>query len=296
MEIKEFIRHLIIEKKVSESTADAYERDVKYFEKFLKIRGVGRLEDAAGADVAAFVLALREHGRSDATINRRISSVRAFYKFLVSKGEISVNPAADIKTPRVKRNEIEFLTVDEVEKLLEQPDETVKGIRDRALLEIMYATGIKVSEVIELKLSDVNLKMGFVTLNGDHGRARIVPIGRPARAALSSYISTARKAFMKERNSEDPDGTLFVNYMGGPLTRQGCWKILSQCGKAAGIEGKITPHILRTSFAVHMVQNGADLKTLQELMGHEDVTAMKVYFSMTKNRIKDVYDRTHPRA
>ena len=201
MEIKEFIRHLIIEKKVSESTADAYERDVKYFEKFLKIRGVGRLEDAAGADVAAFVLALREHGRSDATINRRISSVRAFYKFLVSKGEISVNPAADIKTPRVKRNEIEFLTVDEVEKLLEQPDETVKGIRDRALLESMYATGIKVSEVIELKLSDVNLKMGFVTLNGDHGRARIVPIGRPARAALSSYISTARKAFMKERNT-----------------------------------------------------------------------------------------------
>ena len=296
MDLKYFVDYLKRERKVSPNTADAYERDLIYFEKFLATRGVAKAEDAAGADVTAFLMELKDKGRSDATINRRMSSVRAYYKYLLSKGEISVNPAADIKTPRVKRNDVEFLTVAEVERLLEQPDNTVKGIRDRALLEVMYATGIKVSEAIELRLSDANLKMGFITLNGDHGKARIVPMGGPAREALNSYISTARKAFMKEEGTEDPDGMLFVNYMGGPLTRQGCWKILRTYGKAAGLEGKITPHILRTSFAVHMVQNGADLKTLQELMGHEDVTAMKVYFSLTKNRIKDVYDRTHPRA
>ena len=296
MDLKYFVDYLKRERKVSPNTADAYERDLIYFEKFLATRGIAKAEDAAGADVTAFLMELKDKGRSDATINRRMSSVRAYYKYLLSKGEISVNPAADIKTPRVKRNDVEFLTVAEVERLLEQPDNTVKGIRDRALLEVMYATGIKVSEAIELRLSDANLKMGFITLNGDHGKARIVPMGGPAREALNSYISTARKAFMKEEGTEDPDGMLFVNYMGGPLTRQGCWKILRTYGKAAGLEGKITPHILRTSFAVHMVQNGADLKTLQELMGHEDVTAMKVYFSLTKNRIKDVYDRTHPRA
>ncbi len=269
---------------------------MKYFERFLNSRGVTRAEDATGADVSAFVSVLREQGRSDSTVNRRISSVRSYYKYLSTKGIITVNPAADIRTARVKRNDIEFLTLTEVEKLLDQPDGTVKGIRDKALLELMYATGVKVSEVIELKLSDVNLRMGFITLNGDHGKARIVPVGKPARDALSAYISVSRKAFMEGKDPEAPDGYLFVNYMGGQLTRQGCWKILSQYGKAAGLGNKISPHILRTSFAVHMVQNGADLKTLQELMGHEDVTAMKVYFSLTKNRIKDVYDRTHPRA
>lgn len=296
MELKHFIDYLKREKHLSSNTADAYERDIKYFIRFLNTRNVSKPEDAAGADVAAFVTALKENGRSDATINRRISSVRAYYKYLVFIGEIRINPAADIKTPRVKRNDIDFLTVAEVEKLLAQPDSTVKGVRDRALLEVMYATGIKVSELIELKLSDANLRMGFITLNGDHGRARIVPMGGPARNALSDYLNTARKAYMKEKDTEDPSGSLFVNYMGGPLTRQGCWKILRTYGKAAGLDGKLSPHILRTSFAVHMVQNGADLKTLQELMGHEDVTAMKVYFSLTKNRIKDVYDRTHPRA
>ena len=296
MELKFFLEYLERERKVSQSTADAYGRDLAYFEKFLLTRGVTKAEDASGADVAAFLIALKDRGRSDATINRRISSVRAYYKYLVSKGAISVNPAADIKTPRVKRNDIDFLTVAEVERLLAQPDETVKGIRDRALLEVLYATGIKVSELIELKLSDANLRMGFITLNGDHGRARIVPMGGPAREALSSYIATARKAYMKEKDTEDPNGMLFVNYMGGPLTRQGCWKILQTYGKASGLEGKISPHILRTSFAVHMVQNGADLKSLQELMGHEDIMATQIYLSVTKNRIKDVYDRTHPRA
>lgn len=296
MDISLYIDYLKKEKKVSENTADAYERDIKYFERFLSARGVKNPEEATGADVTAFLTALKDNGRSDSTINRRVSSVRSYYKFLMSKGAITVNPAADIKTPRVRRNDIDFLTIPEVEKLLEQPDDTVKGMRDRALLEVMYATGIKVSEVIELKLSDANLRMGFITLNGEHGKARIVPMGGPARAALSEYISKGRKAFMKDKNPSDPDGWLFVNYMGGQLTRQGCWKILSQYGKAEGLEGKITPHILRTSFAVHMVQNGTDIKTLQELMGHEDVTAMKVYFSLTKNRIKDVYNRAHPRA
>lgn len=296
MELYGFITYLKEEKKTSENTCQAYRGDLQAFQEFLMARGVSALEYASGPDVAAYLMELKNSGKSKATANRKLSSIRAFYKFLIRKGVMKENPTEDIKSPRIERKELDYLTIEEVERLLDAPDDSVKGIRDKAILEVMYATGIRVSEIIELTLADVNLRMGFLTLDGSHGRARIVPMGTMARRALDNYFLNSRLPLMREKASEAPDSPLFVNYMGEAFSRQGFWKLLKQYGKQVGLSEKLTPHILRTSFAVHMVQNGADLKSLQELMGHEDIMATQIYLSVTKNRIKDVYDRTHPRA
>lgn len=259
-------------------------------------RGCADPASATNTDVVAYLMELKNSGKSMSTTNRKLSSIRTYYKYLIKQGKVKENPAEDIKSPKIERKALDYLTIEEVERLLAAPDNSVKGIRDRAMLEVLYATGIRVSEIIELKLKDVNLRMGFITCNGDHGRARIVPMGTMARKALDEYILNSRKALMRDRDDMDPESPLFVNYMGEAFSRQGFWKVLKQYGRAAELEERITPHILRTSFAVHMVQNGADLKSLQELMGHEDIMATQIYLSVTKNRIKDVYDRTHPRA
>ena len=166
-------------------------------------------------------------------------------------------------------------------------------MRDRAILEVLYATGIRVIELIDANVEDINLRMGFITCAGEHSKARIVPLGRPARAALETYIYDVRDILLKENRDEK---ALFVNYFGKRITRQGLWKVLKEYGEKVGIDKKLTPNIIRNSFAVHMLQNGADLKSLQELMGHEDISATQAYLAVTKNRIKDVYDKSHPRA
>ena len=295
MRLIEFINYLEGEKKASDNTKEAYRRDISAFASFLKERGVFHAEDASNADVAAYMMELKNAGRSKATTNRKLSSIRMYYRFLMKQGVVSNNPTEDIKSPKIERKALEYLTIEEVEHLLEAPDDSIKGLRDRAMLEVLYATGIRVSEIIELKMKDVNLRMGFITCNGEHGRARIVPMGTMARKAMDDYILHSRKALLKDKE-DGPESVVFVNYMGEAFSRQGFWKVLKQYGKMVDLEEKITPHILRTSFGVHMVQNGADLKSLQELMGHEDIMATQIYLSVTKNRIKDVYDRTHPRA
>lgn len=282
------------EKGMARNSTEAYLRDIREFQAFLDQRGSLPPEDISNTEIVAFVLHLKNLGRSTATSNRKVASLRGFFSFLQEKGRISANPCLHIKSPRVERKEIEYLTLGEVDRLLMLPDTTVKGIRDKALLELLYATGIRVSEVLEANVEDLNLRVGFITCTGEFGKARIVPIGRPARAALEEYLYDARpKLLRSKKNSEK---ALFVNYNGERITRQGIWKMLKDYGVKAGIDKAITPQILRNSFAAHMVQNGADLKSLQELLGHEDVTATQVYLTVTKNRIKEVYDKTHPRA
>ena len=237
---------------------------------------------------------LKNEGKSAATVNRKIASLRAFYGFMLQENHVTVNPTANIKSPRIERKSIEYLTIEEVETLLSTPDKSLKGLRDKAILELLYATGIRVSEVAAMNLDEVNLRMGFVTCTGEHGKARIIPMGRPSRAAVEEYIYDVRAKLLKDENS--PEKALFVNYTGGRFTRQGLWKLLKEYAALAGLENKLTPQTLRNSFAVHMIQNGADLKSLQELMGHEDITATQIYLSVSKNRIKEVYDRAHPRA
>ena len=296
MTIDDFLTYLKIEKKTAANTREAYYRDIMAFDSFLKKRGVDDCKKASDTDVAAYMLELKNDGKSKATANRKLSSIRAYFKFLVKEEIISANPAENIRAPKIERKELEYLTIEEVEKLLATPDSSIKGLRDRAMLEMLYATGIRVSEIIELRLKDVNLRIGYVTCNGEHGRARIVPMGTMAIKAAEEYIAGSRTALMRNGDPDDPDGPFFVNYTGAGFSRQGFWKVLKQYGREAGLEERLTPHILRTTFAVHMVQNGADLKSLQELMGNEDIMATQIYLSVTKSRIKDVYDRTHPRA
>jgi integrase/recombinase XerD len=287
-----FEQYLKKNKRISKNTALAYMRDVRDFCVFITSRGTGENETTEG-DIAAWLLVFKKEGRTASTVNRKLASVRAFYKFLLREGRATQNPSLSIKTPRIARKEVEYLSIEEVEKLLAQPDDTVRGIRDAAILELLYATGLRVSELIETDVSDLNLHMGFVKCSGEHGKARIIPFGRPARAAMEKYIYENRDKLLRNKKNEK---ALFLNYYGERLTRQALWKIMRAYAMAAGIEKKITPQILRNSFAVHMILNGADVKSIQELLGYEDIAATQVYLSVTKNRIKDVYDNTHPRA
>lgn len=293
MYIEQFIDYLKSEKKMAPNSLDAYGRDIRDFEQFLLERGTAGLPGATRNDVTAFLNKLKADGRSPSTLNRKMASIRTFYNYLQDKHVITDNPARGVKTPRVEKKELEYLSIKEIDKLLESPDDSLKGRRDRAILEVLYATGIKVSELIDANLEDVNFRMGFITCYGESRKTRIIPMGRPARAALEDYVYEVRDQLLGE-NKDEP--ALFVNYYGKRLTRQGLWKVLKEYGEKSGIKHKLTPNTLRNSFAVHMLQNGADLKSLQELMGHEDIMATQVYLAATKNHIKDVYDRTHPRA
>ena len=293
MNLDDFLLYLKEDKKMSDNTQAAYKRDVLDFFRYLKSKGIEDPKEADKASIVAYLMQKKKEGKSASTINRSLASVRVLYTFMTKKKMIEEDPTEGVKSPKVGRKELEYLSVEEVEKILDTPDDTLLGKRDKALLELLYATGIRVNEVIAANVKDVNLRIGFFTCTGESGKARIIPIGKPARAALEEYIYEARPQLIDEEEGEE---ALFVNYYGKRMTRQGLWKILKDYGERAGIEKKLTPHLLRISFAVHMVQNGADIKSLQELLGHEDMTATQVYLSVSKNRIKDVYDKTHPRA
>lgn len=293
MYIEDFIEYLQKERKMSQNTLEAYSRDVAEFISFEGARGMTVLTDTSGTEIIAFLHELKLSGKSAATVNRKLASLRAFFNYMIETGLMKENPTADIRSPKIDRKTLEYLEIDEIDRLLDMPDDSVKGIRDKAIMEVLYATGIRVSELIDANVADINLRMGFITCAGEHSNPRIVPLGRPARAALEAYIYEGRNALVKENHEEK---ALFVNYCGNRITRQGLWKILREYGRKAGIDKKLTPNIIRNSFAVHMLQNGADLKSLQELMGHEDISATQVYLSVTKSRIKDVYDKSHPRA
>ena len=288
----EYEEYLKREKHLSKNSIQAYLRDLKQFKTFSQEKGVSQLSDTGNVEILGFLMDLKEAGSTKATLNRKLASLRTYFDFLRKIGQTKENPTEGIKTPRIEKKEIEFLSINEITSVLAQPDDTIKGKRDRAILELLYATGIRASELIEMNLEDVNLTMGIVKCSGEHSRARIIPFGRLCRRALEDYINNSRPALLKGEITE----VLFVNYTGKPFTRQGLWKILKEYGKGAGLVTNLTPQVIRNSFAVHLLQNGADVKSLQELMGHEDISAAQAYLAVTKYRIKDVYDRSHPRA
>ena len=292
MILETYAAYLTNEKKMTENTKQAYLRDLKHFTTFAAARGITDPAEVSSTDILAYLMELKTGGRSKSTVNRKLASLRTYYQYLLRIHAIGENPTETIKSPRVEKKEIQYLTPEEIERLLELPDDTAKGKRDRAILELLYATGIRASELIEMQLEDINVRMGFVKCAGNHGSARIIPIGRPCRRAMDVYISEVRDVLLKGQESE----ILFLNYAGKPFTRQGLWKILKEYGETAAFDVPLTPQVIRNSFAVHMLQNGADVKSLQELMGHEDISATQAYLSVVKNRIKDVYDKAHPRA
>ena len=280
------------EKKMSANTVQAYIRDIRHFADFVDSRDVSHVWEASNAEVVAYLMNLKTAGRCRSTVNRKLASIRLFFDYLQREGIVKFNPTDDIKSPKIEKKEIEYLSIEETERLMSLPDRTQKGIRDRAILEILYATGIRASELIQMKTGDVNLRMGFIKCDGEHSKARIIPMGRLCRKAMEDYMLDIRDKMLRGKESD----ALFVNYMGEPMTRQGLWKVMKEYGELAGLEVSLTPQIIRNSFAVHMLQNGADVKPLQELMGHEDITATQAYLAVTKSRIKDVYDKAHPRA
>ena len=295
-----FKDYLVNTKALSSNSVSAYMRDMPEFQRFLIQKGIHDLDNASKSDIAAWLLQLKKDDMSPATVNRKLASVRAYYRFMIETGKLMMDPTTGIRSPRIERKDIEYLTIDEVSRLLSATSETDIGYRDLAILEMLYATGLRVTELMFANIDDVNLRMGFVSCNGSHGKARIIPLGRPARAALEKYIYDVRPHFRRAdaASGKKPkdDGALFLNYYGERITRQALWKIIKSYSEKAGIEKRLTPQILRNSFAVHMIQNGADLKSIQELMGHEDPIATQAYLSVSKNRIKDVYDSSHPRA
>jgi integrase/recombinase XerD len=292
--LSEFTQYLKQERKLSGNTLLAYGRDLSEFQDFITERQFPAIEDVGNTEVVAYLLHLKNGEKSTATINRKLASIRSFFSYLVACGHRTEDPTKAIRSPRAERKSVDYLTLKEVENLLTREDLSFRGLRDKALLELLYASGMRASEATAANVEDVNLRIGFIVAGTARGKARLIPLGRPARAAIENYLAEGRPKLIRDKSKDEK--ALFLNYNGERLTRQGIWKLLKEYGADAGLTHTLTPQILRNSFAVHMVQNGADLKTLQELLGCEDIMATQIYLSADKKKIKDVYDKTHPRA
>ncbi len=286
-----FLNYLSVEKGLSANTTLSYGRDLRKFFLFL-----GR-EKSDWARVDEKVLTLFIHRQGQAGIQARsqarlISALRSFYKFLLLDGLVSRDPTTDLISPKTWLSLPKFLTVDEVAQLVLQPDERdLHGLRDRAMLEVLYAAGLRVSELIQLRPGDINLDDGYVICRGKGGKERVVPLGKAAAALTRRYLQEARPQLQKK-----PAEALFLSRRGDPFTRQGVWKMLREYGRKAGLGAKISPHVLRHSFATHLLERGADLRSVQLMLGHSQITTTQIYTHVSRERLRRVYERFHPRA
>ena len=296
----EYMRYLKDERRMSSNTVEAYRHDVREFTEYLEQEQIPDVRDIQQQTILSFVEKLGAEGRSQSTMGRKISSVRSYITWLYEKGRISSNPSVGVKPRYGARKDVDYLTLEEVDRLLAVPEDTRKGIRDRAILELLYGTGIRVTELISMLTSEMNLTIGYVTCRGDYGKARIIPLGGPCRAALKRYMEESRPYFLETSRRITPSGTdteyLFLNVHGEKLTRQGLWKIVSNYSQMAGLEHKLTPQVLRNSFAVHMLQNGADVRSVQEMLGHSDISTTQIYLNMNDLKMREVYMKAHPRS
>lgn len=284
-------RFLAEEKKASPNTLSSYLRDVRQYLNWLEEAGISPAQ-AVHADVEAYTRSMTAHGKSAATVTRCQASLKSFYNWLIEIGQVGENPARGLTQTKVERKLPHILTSREVELFLEQPDPTdAKGCRDKAMLELLYATGIRVSELIGLDLENLNLSAGFIRC-ASRGKERIIPLYQAAVRALQNYLDRVRPQMV-----EHPDEkALFVNMSGERMSRQGFWKIIKHYQEKAGIQKDITPHALRHSFAAHLLENGADLHSIQEMLGHADISSTQIYTQLVSQKLKDVYNKAHPRA
>jgi integrase/recombinase XerD len=294
-QLKDFIHFLIVEKGLAKNTIVSYERDLKSYIHYINtVENIHLLNNVQRVHIVHFLGFLKEQGKSAKTLARHIASLRAFHQFLLRDKVTDHDPSVHIETPKMERSLPKVLNLQEVETLLDSPKQNDHyGIRDKAMLEILYATGIRVSELIGLDLGDVHLTMGFVRCIGKGNKERIIPIGKTAANALKHYLEQGRPFFVNKKQREE---ALFLNHHGMRLTRQGFWKILKKLAAEAGIQKELTPHTLRHSFATHLLENGADLRAVQEMLGHADISTTQIYTHVTKTRLKDVYSKFHPRA
>ncbi|WP_026894084.1 site-specific tyrosine recombinase XerD [Clostridiisalibacter paucivorans] len=287
-----FIDYLLYEKELSQNTIESYKRDLEQFITYLSTIDTP-IEQFTKTNVIKYMMILKKRGKATSTVSRSLASLRSFCQYLINIGILNKDPTINLKSPKQEKKLPDILTHSEVELLLSQPsNDTSKGVRDKAMLELLYAAGIRVTELVSLNLEDINLDVGFVIGGKNSSNERVIPIGKISIEVLSKYIKDYRDILIKNDNEK----ALFVNYYGNRLTRQGFWKIIKYYTKKANIDKKITPHTLRHSFAAHLIQNGADLKSVQEMLGHSDISTTQIYTKIENNKIKDVYKKNHPRA
>ncbi len=290
-ELPLFIDYLKEEKNASESTVDSYQRDLRKLESYLEAHGIHDVSSVTATNLNSYILYLEKQGLSTATVSRSVASMKAFFHFACRKHVITDDPTESIKAPHIEKKAPEILSMEETARLLEQPSgDTPKALRDRAMLELMYATGMRVSELISICMSDIHLDLNYVICR-DSDKERVIPFGDTAKRAVERYLKDGRKALLKEKTSE----YLFVNCSGSMMSRQGFWKIVKQYAAKAGITADITPQTLRHSFAAHLLQNGAPVESVQEMMGHSDISTTQAYLNLGVDRVQRVYRASHPR-
>lgn len=291
-EISAFITYLHNVKNTSSNTEMSYRRDLEKVQHFMEGRGIKETKAVTAQDLSDYVKYLEENKFAAATVSRNIASLKAFYHFMLQEGMVEEDFTDKLKAPKIEKKAPEIMSPDEVVRLLEQPSgDSPKEIRDKAMLELLYATGIRVTELITLSLADVNMQMNFI-LCRDRNKERIIPFGTAAKNAMTRYLDGTREEMLENKASE----VLFANCSGQPMSRQGFWKLIKHYAKKADIQADITPHTLRHSFAAHLVENGADLRSVQEMLGHSDISTTQIYANLNHNHIREVYAKAHPRG
>lgn len=292
-EIKDFLNFLAIERGLARNTVISYKSDLYFFKSFCLEKGFKPLGADGRPAVSAYLQHLKREGRSPSTISRRLAALKSLYGFLINEGRIDIDPTENMESPKKAQKLPRVLTTGEVDTLLAQPRiSTTAGLRDKAMLELLYATGMRVTELVSLEKGDINLEEGYIRCLGKGSKERIVPIGHIAVHYLEAYMLRARAKLMGDKNSKH----LFLNRRGEKLTRQGFWKIIKKYTARSKIKKDITPHTLRHSFATHLLENGADLRAVQELLGHADISTTQIYTHLTGTRLKEVHRKSHPRA
>jgi integrase/recombinase XerD len=293
--ISSFLMHVRVEKGLSLNTATAYRRDLAKFQAFAQKRKLS-LATVSRDDLVDFLAGLYRQKLESRTVARNLVTLRNFFRFAQIQELISADPSINLESPKIRRSLPGYLRLEEVERLLNQPDaQTALGLRDRAMLEVLYSTGLRVSELISLRVSDFDSKTGCVRCIGKGDKERVVPVGRKALAMVEKYLREARPELLRQAKGGGSPA-LFVNRRGAPLSRVGVWKILSAYGRRAGLRIALTPHMLRHSFATHLLERGADLRSVQLMLGHADISTTQIYTHVVEERLKQVYKAHHPRA
>jgi integrase/recombinase XerD len=293
--ISSFLTHVRVEKGLSANTISAYRRDLVKFEGFAKKRKLA-LENVSRDDLVDFLAGLYREKLESRTVARHLVTLRNFFRFAQIQELITADPSINLESPKIRRSLPGYLRLDEVEKLLNQPEaKTALGMRDRAMLEVLYSTGLRVSELVSLRVSDLDGKTGCLRCIGKGDKERIVPVGRKALGMVDKYLREARPDLLRQAKPTNAP-TLFVNRRGASLSRVGVWKILSAYGRRAGLRVALTPHMLRHSFATHLLERGADLRSVQLMLGHADISTTQIYTHVVEERLKQVYKAHHPRA
>lgn len=290
--IEAFLNYLLVERGLARNTISSYRQDLNFYSDFLKIGAKNSLSQTSKNDIINFMLSQKDKGLAANSIARRLAAIKMFYRFLVRERILKVDPTSLIDSPKLWKKIPDALSFSEVESLLNQPNlRKTQGLRDKAILETLYATGMRVSEAVNLKKDSVNLDIGFLRCIGKGNKERVIPLGKKAIASIKKYLEASRIKFLKNKESE----FLFISRVGSKISRQSFWKLIKRYAKEAGIKKPIRPHILRHSFATHLLERGADLRSVQEMLGHANISTTQIYTHINKDRLKTIHKMYHPR-